>query len=29
VQYGPQYPYFFGGPIVIHHIGGHGMGDHR
>jgi hypothetical protein len=32
VQYGPQYPYFFGGPIVLHHIGGiggHGMGGHR
>ena len=29
VQYGPQYPYFFAGPILIHHVGGHGMGDHR
>ena len=29
VTYGPQYPILFGGPILIHHFGGHGMGGVR
>jgi hypothetical protein len=29
VQYGPQYPFLFGGPILLHHLGGHGMSGHR
>lgn len=23
VQYGPQYPFLFGGPVLLHHMGGH------
>jgi hypothetical protein len=28
VQSGP-YPFLFGGPVLIHHLGGHGMGGPR